>query len=190
MATLSQIGSQASPCPGDSACLSTPASSASAALIAHTNIHAQLVSSLTHCPSAGPPSLPTQNKLPTPINIDRLRYWLQGYDSDLADQLITGFTEGFIIPTSAEPHALPVFNHPSIRQFKDIVKDKLNTELQAGRLAGPFDTPPFDPFYVSPISLIPKRTEGEYRLIQNLSYPYYNELSINAGIDRSLSRWW
>ena len=56
----------------------------------------------------------------------------------------------------------------------------LEKEVQAGRIAGPFSQKPFETFQISPIKVIPKKSEG-YRLLHNLSYPY-DETSVNAGI--------
>ena len=61
------------------------------------------------------------------------------------------------------------------------VRQKLNKEIQEGRMAGPFEDVPFENFQVSPLALRPKKTPGEFRLLHNLSYPY-NETSINAQI--------
>lgn len=78
---------------------------------------------------------------------------------------------------------MPVNNHFSVDQHHTAVKDKLTAELAAGRVAGPFKSPPFHQFIVSPLKLVPKKTEGESRLIHNLSFPHFNDLSVNAGID-------
>ncbi|XP_068748893.1 uncharacterized protein [Montipora capricornis] len=59
----------------------------------------------------------------------------------------------------------------------DITLDK---ELSAHRLAGPFPDPPFEPFHISPLGVVPKRTPGEYRLIHHLSFP--KGTSVNSGI--------
>ena len=48
---------------------------------------------------------------------------------------------------------------------------KLQKEVAAGRMAGPFDIPPFDNFHTSPLAVVEKKKKGSYRLIQNLSYP-------------------
>ena len=58
---------------------------------------------------------------------------------------------------------------------------KLEQELAAKRLAGPFKSPPFQTFCVSPLGLVPKKTPGEFRLIHHLSHP--QGFSINDGID-------
>ena len=51
-----------------------------------------------------------------------------------------------------------------------------------GRIAGPFPTPPFPTFRVSPIAVIPKKSSSEFRLIHNLAFPL-NE-SVNDFIDK------
>ena len=48
---------------------------------------------------------------------------------------------------------------------------KLKKEMKMGRIAGPFNMPPFKKIRVSPLAVIPKSTPGEYRLIHNLSAP-------------------
>ena len=58
---------------------------------------------------------------------------------------------------------------------------KLQKEIQLGRIAGPFDKPPFPIFHISPLALREKKTPGEYRLLHNLSHPY-DTTSINGQI--------
>ena len=65
------------------------------------------------------------------------------------------------------------------------VTEKLSKELTAGRIVGPFDVPPFDPFRVSPLGIIPKKSPGEFRLIHHLSYPAGS--SVNDGIPKELA---
>ena len=48
------------------------------------------------------------------------------------------------------------------------------------RIAGPFDQPPFESFWVSPLGLVPKKVPGEYRMIHHLSFP--KGQSVNDGI--------
>lgn len=69
-------------------------------------------------------------------------------------------------------------NFISANQNPDIVRQKLEKELSEDRIAGPFHTPPFKNFRVSPIGLVEKKTKGEYRLIHNLSYPRGIQLMI------------
>ena len=68
----------------------------------------------------------------------------------------------------------------SAQQNPEIVSAKISKELAAGRLAGPFDTPPFSNFRVSPLGVVPKKAPAEYRLIHHLSFP--RGASVNDGI--------
>ena len=52
-----------------------------------------------------------------------------------------------------------------------MVDAKISKELEAGRLAGPFRTRPFYPFWISPLGVVPKKTPEEFRLIHHFSYP-------------------
>ncbi|XP_053380846.1 uncharacterized protein LOC128548992 [Mercenaria mercenaria] len=56
----------------------------------------------------------------------------------------------------------------------------MDKEVDLGRIAGPFSSPPFPNLKVSPIGLVPK-SDGGWRLIQHLSY--LKDHSINDGID-------
>ena len=51
-----------------------------------------------------------------------------------------------------------------------------------GRTTGPFATPPFTNFQVSPISLVPKKHTGKFCTIFHLSFPKSGD-SINSFID-------
>ena len=62
----------------------------------------------------------------------------------------------------------------------EAVDIKLDKELSAHRLAGPFPDPPFEPFHISALGVVPKKTPGEYRLIHHLSFPKGS--SVNSGI--------
>ena len=63
---------------------------------------------------------------------------------------------------------------------------KLGQELAPNRLAGPFKSPPFQSFCVSPLGLVPKKAPGEFRLIHHLSY--LKGSSINDGIAEENTR--
>ena len=71
-------------------------------------------------------------------------------------------------------------NLVSALQNPHIVGMRLEHELAAKRLAGPFTSPPFPTFCVSPLGLVPKKAPGEFRLIHHLSHPH--GFSINDGI--------
>lgn len=71
-------------------------------------------------------------------------------------------------------------NLTSALENPEIVDMKLGKELAAHRLTGPFSSPPFDSFRVSPLGLVPKKTPGDFRLIHHLSFPKGS--SVNDGI--------
>ena len=68
---------------------------------------------------------------------------------------------------------MPV-DFPNLRtadQNKAVTKQKIEKEVKLGRYAGPFDQRPLPNLRVSPIGLVPKKTPGEFRLINHLSHP-------------------
>ena len=71
-------------------------------------------------------------------------------------------------------------NLKSVLQFPEKTKEKIDSEIELGRIAGPFANKPIENLKVSPIGIIPK-TEGRWRLITHLSYPEGN--SVNDFID-------
>jgi hypothetical protein len=71
-------------------------------------------------------------------------------------------------------------NLKSAVQQPVIVNEKLEKEINANRIAGPFPTSPFPNLRVSPIGIVPKKQTGKFRLIHHLSYPQGD--SINDGI--------
>ena len=121
--------------------------------------------------------------LPTPIKAHRLRHHLHhiGYNIQLTNYLVDGFLEGFSIGNSAEVEDIWGPNSRHVRQNATVVADKLETEILAGRIVGPFNDPPFSPFHISPLNVRPKKSPNKYRLLHNLSYPYDGN-SINSNI--------
>ena len=127
-----------------------------------------------------PVILPSQVLLPTPINLNRLEPYLNGYFADIISTLISGFTHGFALHFSGVVNTQEGKNLPSALANPTVVDKKLAKELSALRLAGPFTAAPFRPFRVSPLGLVPKKTIGEFRLIHHLSFPRGS--SVNDGI--------
>ena len=62
-------------------------------------------------------------------------------------------------------------NLASALQHPVIVDNKLEKEISLNRIAGPFPSPPFSNLVISPLGVVPKKAEGEFRLIHHLSYP-------------------
>ncbi|CAB4014220.1 Hypothetical predicted protein, partial [Paramuricea clavata] len=95
--------------------------------------------------------------LPTPVRIDNLQPLLCGYDPGLTSILYTGFKFGFSLHFEETRTSFFANNLISAQQNPEIVSAKLSKELAAGRLAGPFDFPPFPKFRVSPLGVVPKK---------------------------------
>ena len=70
-------------------------------------------------------------------------------------------------------------------EFPHAVEEKIQQELLAGRIAGPFSSPPLKNLHISPIGVQPKKVPGQFRLIHHLSYPHGS--SVNDGIPRELA---
>ena len=136
-------------------------------------LHAPLPTRLPDQPGLGP-------KLPTPIRVDRFLPLLSNYAPEAALYLANGFTRGFPLhfdgprTSSFALHLLCACQRPSV------VTAKVSQELAAQRIAGPFTTPPFSQFRISPLGVVPKKTQGSYCLIHHLSYP--RGASVNDGI--------
>lgn len=123
-----------------------------------------------------------QDRPITPIHVDQLRNYLEGYPSELHNHLISGFSSGFSLGCEGQPPIFNPHNLPSPLAQPDIVTDKIAKELNSGRIAGTFHVPPFDNFVSSPLGLVPKKQPGQFRLIHHLSYP--KGYSVNDGIPR------
>ena len=124
-----------------------------------------------------PPS--QSHQLPTPVRIDRLQFFLRGYDPELVQQIISGFQQGFSLHFEGTQVSCTFKNLLSADQNPSAVEDKLNKEVALGRLAGPFTQPPFSNFCISPLGVVPKKTPGEYRLIHHLSFPKGSSINDN-----------
>lgn len=120
----------------------------------------------------------------SPINIPALESWLNKYESPDANILLRGFKFGFSINYTGPRKARLSKNLKSIKDFPEIVQQKIQKEIDSGRVAGPFDTSPLINMQISPIGIVPKKTPGDYRLIHHLSYPSGH--SINDYIDPQL----
>lgn len=109
---------------------------------------------------------------PTPINLKAMTPFLLSYPNRADGTLLEkGFRDGFSLGFEGERVPINARNLLSARQHPDILLSKIHKEIGLGRIAGPFQNPPFRNFRVSPVGLVPKSTPGEFRLIQHLSAP-------------------
>ena len=99
--------------------------------------------------------------------------------------LVEGFKKGFPLFSVGQCIHCESPNLLSARAQPQVVDQKIAKELDAHRLAGPFETPPFPVFRVSPLGIVPKKTPGDFHMIHHLSYPKGN--SVNDGISREHS---
>jgi hypothetical protein len=107
----------------------------------------------------------------TPVKVSTLSPLLQQYDPRLTQFLIDGFSFGFRVGFVGNSRLRLASNLRSAKEHPNILAAKLEKELCAGRIVGPFSRPPFDNFISSPLGVVPKKTPGEFRLIHHLSYP-------------------
>ena len=120
--------------------------------------------------------------LPTLVIAAKLYHYLEGYDHMLRNKIISGFTKGFKLDFVGVRKSSFAPNLMSAQVFPGVIDSKVASEVVLSRIAGPFDTPPVDPLWVSPVGVVPKKIKGEYRMIQHLSYPQGS--SENDGIPR------
>ena len=110
--------------------------------------------------------------LPTPINIIKFSRDLTDYDPILKAKLILGFSNGFDIGFRGYPNNdLSVKNLNTVNDHPNVVEASIAKEIAAGRIAGPFNKPPFQTFQLNPIGIVPKKSPGSFRMITNLSSP-------------------
>ena len=111
-------------------------------------------------------------------------HYLQGYHEVKRRFLYLGLNYGFKLhyhgPKISKYHE----NHKSATTQPTEVARKLQKEIEKGRIEGPFSTPPFDPFIISPIGIVPKKDSGKFRMIHDLSYPKNLDTSVNAHIPK------
>lgn len=119
----------------------------------------------------------------TPVNVNRLDRWLQGYAHEYKCFIIGGFAAGFSIPYQGKRQFRMSKNLKSANENLSMLKGKIQIEIDLGRIAGPFNATPFPSLQVSPLGLVPKKEEGKFRLIHHLSFPEND--SINDGISQA-----
>ena len=120
----------------------------------------------------------------TPIKFDKLEQELQNYNREDAEKLKNGFRYGFPLHYTGNRLPVDAINLKSARARPSILKEKILAEIEAGRVAGPFDERPFPSLRVLHWAWSPKKNPADFRLIHHLSYPPGN--SLNDFIDPSL----
>lgn len=92
----------------------------------------------------------------TPVRLENMCPWLDLYpNGEKADLLIEGFSVGFPLPSFLSKGCTIVDNLKSINHFPQVVREKVFKEIAESRMAGPFQSPPFEDFHISPLGWFP-----------------------------------
>ena len=103
------------------------------------------------------------------------------HDTKLLSHLTYGFPLGFI---TIDRPVSNTDNHASTKGNSQAVSHYLDTELKHKALAGPFDSPPFTPwFHVSPMMVRDKKQSDQKRVIVDLSWPLGRSVNSNIPHD-------
>lgn len=73
-----------------------------------------------------------------------------------------GLSRRFGIPFVPSEEPTMSGNLNSAARFESVVADNIEQELLMGRMACPFDLPPYHNLRVSPLSVVPKKDSGKF----------------------------
>ena len=105
------------------------------------------------------------------------------YDPEEIKFLDQGFSQGFDIGYEGPDDRQSVSQNIPLRIGSETqLWNKLMKEVQAKRVAGPFDQIPYDQYIQSPIGLVPKggANSGKTRLIFHLSYDFKQQQQLKS----------
>ena len=121
----------------------------------------------------------------TPVNVCNLYQALSKHPKrEFVTKLCTELREGARIGYSG-PRCFRFSNNlPTAALNPEVVTRNLLEEVGKGRTVGPFSSPPFENFQVSPIGLVPKKHSDKFRTIFHLSFPKSGTSSINHFIEK------
>ena len=106
----------------------------------------------------------------TPVKVDRLASWLEGYDEEKKQYLLDGFTHGFRVGYSGKVSSIIFNNHKSADSKPSIIDDYLEVEIKNKRIFGPLPSIP-EQYHCAPLGLVPKKNKNDFRIIHDLSFP-------------------
>ena len=76
---------------------------------------------------------------------------LEGYEEAKLAYIREGFTVGFPLGCVGIPDTKLSQNHRSAEQHPEVINDFISKGKIEGKIAGPFLSPPFEPFITSPL---------------------------------------
>ena len=123
-------------------------------------------------------------EIKTPIKVDALENLLieTGYDKVKRKRLVQGFREGFDIGYRGPMNRCDTAKNLPFKVGSRVdLWNKVMKEVQEGRYAGPFESPPGNHYIQSPLGLVPK-SGNKLRLIFHLSYDFgtsWEQRSVN-----------
>ena len=108
----------------------------------------------------------------SPVKVENLEIYLHDYPLlENASYLLSGFKFGFSLHYSGPRLPTDFKNLKSAIERPDILLQKIKKEIDAGRVAGPFKFRPIPTLRISPLGLVSKGKDGQFRVIHHLSYP-------------------
>ena len=120
----------------------------------------------------------------TPVKVKVYEQMLKqaGYDSQKTKFLVKGFKQGFSLGYQGPKKVKRKAPNLILRVGSQTeLWNKIMTEVQAKRYAGPFERIPYKHYIQSPVGLVPKDKGKKTRLIFHLSYPRKGD-SVNSGV--------
>ena len=119
----------------------------------------------------------------SPVDWRAMEVMLEGYHDK--DYVIDGFQHGFRIGVNDNNVKLRSLVQRTASSIDMTLVTKLNSELAAGRVLGPYRAQPIPGMQVSPLYTIPKKEEGKYRMIHDLSQPKTGSVNDNIAPEMS-----
>ena len=107
---------------------------------------------------------------------------LKGYSDE--NYISQGFSTGFKVGHQGISNSVVSRNSSSVLDNPSAALEKISQEVELGRIAGPFESPPFENLVISPLALRQKANSLKFRLLHNLSAPY-DGTSVNFNIPDS-----
>ena len=119
------------------------------------------------------------------LNISKLEHLLLATEFPDPSFILDGFITGFELGYEGPYQSIETPNLTSAKTKPTVMASLLNKEVEAGRILGPYSSPPFAQQIINPIGLVPKKEPHKFRMIVDLSQP--TGLSVNSHIPRQYS---